>query len=427
MTEPFEYKGVFWLPGKQNKQIHGILKYKPDEGTTLDLIGAFQNQQDKFEIILGFTENGKYVTLYNSFEIQRFVSLPGIETSIIFTNFALIGLKHLETVSKLKFQKATIYLKHLDEWVNKREAFKFEQNCEDNEVTIKYKQPQGVEAKIANKFILEINPTVIGPSQKIVQNEARITQRINCDFNYIRIKSFDSILEDISLFEKFLTLCSQRPTYPINFYLTNKDSEGKFTIRFDVYYQISVDKKSKTNLIPNDFLVQFKHIETSFDKIINKWYSSKELLETCYIPYFNNFYSRQLYTSDRYLNMCRALEAFHRDTVGIKDPATRKEYHYKKRVVEVFDSVSTCFNFLLKISKKEKFASKIKDYRNDFTHSNPILLDRNKKYLETHYLTERLTIIMTCALLHYHGLTKRELKQRMTDTRLYNHIKYKFK
>lgn len=427
MTEPFEYKGIFWLPNKPNEQIHGILKYEPENGTTLDLIGAFNRQEDKFDFILGFTENGKSVTLYNSFEIQRGFSLPGMDTSKIFANFAIIGSEHLDTLPKLKFQKATIYLKHLDEWVNKREGFKIDQNWKEKEVTINYKLPEGVETKIGNKFKLTINPTAKGPSLNIVQKEAKITQRINCVFGYNRKKSFNEILADISHFEQFLTLCSQRPTHPIEFYLLNKDEEGKFTKRFDVYHQIKIDKETKKDLTPFDFLVQFKPIEKSFDTIINKWYSSQAVLETCYIPFFNNYYGRHLYTSDKFLNVCRALEAFHRDTVGVIDPTTRREYHYKKRVKEVFDSVSSCFNFLLKIRNKDKFAEKIKNYRNDFTHSNPILLDRNKKYLETHYLTEKLTIIMSCAILHYQGLTKKEIKQRMTDTSLYTHIKYKVK
>jgi hypothetical protein len=40
MTEPFENKGIFWLPSKPTEQIHGILKYAPEDGVRLDLIGA---------------------------------------------------------------------------------------------------------------------------------------------------------------------------------------------------------------------------------------------------------------------------------------------------------------------------------------------------------------------------------------------------
>lgn len=222
-----------------------------------------------------------------------------------------------------------------------------------------------------------------------------------------------------------MTLCSQRATYPIEFHMFNKDADNRFTKQLDVYHQVTIDKTVEKDLIPYDFLVQFRNIEDSFGIIMNKWYASQVTLQTCYIPFFNNYYEKHLYTSDKFLNVCRALEAFHRDTVGVNDPTTSKEYHYKKRVVEVFDSVSSCFNFLLKIRDKKKFAEKIKNYRNDFTHSNPVQVDINKKFLKTYYLTEKLTIIMSCALLYYIGLTKKEVKQRMTDIRLYTHMKYK--
>lgn len=340
MTEPIEQKGIWWLPDKPTEQIHGILKFAPEEGVKLDLIGAFPKQADKFELILGFTEHGKSVTLYNSFEIQRGFSLPGMDTQKIYSNFAIVGSEHIDSLKKLKFQKAVIFLKHLDEWVNKREGFKIEQNWKEKEVTIKYKLPEGIETKIGSNFKLIINPTAKGPSLNIVQKEAKITQRINCIFSYVRKKSFNDILEDISHFEQFLTLCTQRPTHPIEFYLLNKDNEGKFGNRFDVYHQITIDKTATKDLTPFDFLVQFKPIENKFESLINNWYSSQTNLETCYIPFFNNYFGKQLYTSDKFLNMCRALEAFHRDTVGVNDPTTSREYHYKKRIIEVFDSVS---------------------------------------------------------------------------------------
>ena len=427
MTAEFEYKGIWWLPDKPDEQIPGILKYSNDTGAILDLIGALPRGKYKFDFILGFTENGKSVSLYNSFELQRGFNLPGIETTKIYSNFAFIGSEHIDNSSKLKFYKSIIYLDYLDEWVNIREGFKIDQNWKDKEVTIKYKLPEGVETNIGNKFKMTLNPTAKGPSLNIVQKEAKITQRINCLFEYKRKQSFDKILENENHFERFLTLCSQRPLYPLEFILLNKDNQGKYSIKFEVFYQIPKYEKPKKDLIPFDFLVQFKKIERNFDTIINRWFDSQSSLETCYIPYFNNFFGKQLYTSDKFLNICRAIEAFHRDTIGIRDPTTRKEYHYQKRVLEIFKNGSACFNFLLKIRNKISFSEKIKNYRNDFTHSNPIMSNRNKKYLETHFLTEKLTIILTSAILQYLGLSKKEIKHMIDETSLYTHIKHKIK
>lgn len=427
MTENFEYKGYWWLPDNPTHQVPGLIKYTMEEGVQTDLIGAFLGKEDKFELILGFTENGKRVTLYNSFEIHRGFNAPGIETLKILSNFAFFGEEHIDKIPSLKFQKATVYMKYLTEWVNKKEAFQIERNEIEKEAIIKYKLPEAIETKIGRKFKLIISPTAKGPDRSVVQTEVKITQRLNCIFSYSQKKMFNGILEDINHFERFLTMCSQRPTHPLEFYLFNEDEEGKMSKRFDVFFQVSIDKAAKKNLLPHDFLVQFKPIESSFGTLINKWYSLKSKLETCYIPYFNNYSGRKINTSDKFLNMCRAIEAFHRDTVGVVDPVTHKEYTYKKRVIQVFDYTSSSFNFLLKIRDKNKFSEKIKNYRNDFTHSNPILINRNKKYLETHYLTEKLTIILTCAMLQNQGLTKREIKNMMTETNLYTHIKYKMK
>jgi len=42
MIEKFEYKGIWWLPDKPKERISGTLKFTPDEGAILDLIGSFK-------------------------------------------------------------------------------------------------------------------------------------------------------------------------------------------------------------------------------------------------------------------------------------------------------------------------------------------------------------------------------------------------
>ena len=153
-----------------------------------------------------------------------------------------------------------------------------------------------------------------------------MTQRIGCILEYKRKQSFDTILEDISHFEYFLTFCSQRPTYPLEFSLVVKNQKKENSV-FEVYYQVSKPSNIQKNLNPFDFLVYFRRIESRFDDVIKKWFTTKESLSTCYIPYFNNFYGKQLYTTNKFLNICRAIEAFHRDTVGEIDHYFRMLYN----------------------------------------------------------------------------------------------------
>lgn len=420
-----EFKGFWWLPQNEEDRLHGILKFSNEDGAILELFGAFDLELKEYEIILGFTSDGKYITLYNSFDIRRGFSAPGFDTCIIYSNFMIIGDEHFEKKSGLKFHQSIIYLKNLDEWVNKRESFEIDQNWKEKEVNIKYKLPDSKKIDINNHFSLSINPTAKGPARNIVQKEVKITQRINCTFNYKRKRSLDQILEDISNLEDFLTLCSQRQTYPLEFRLAYKKPKAKKSIFFDVYYQVTKPTRLQKDLNPFDFLVYYRNIQNKFEVVIKNWFNTKDSLNTCYIPYFNNFYGKQLYTSDKFLNICRALEAFHRDTVGEIDHRTGRPYHYKQRLVEVFKNSSASYNFLLKITDKENLAKKVKDFRNDFTHSNPILNNRSKRYLEIYHLTEKLTIILTSSILINLGFSKREVKLMIENTTLFNHIKYK--
>ena len=427
MVESFEYKGVWWLPDKENNQISGILKFSPENGLILDLIGAFPTNRNNEEIILGFTENGKCITLLNTFQTKRSFSMPGMELETIICNYAFIGSNHLPKKSDFKFYKAVFSLKHLDEWTNKSEGFNIDHNWKEKEIVIKYKLPDAIALNINDNIKLTLNPIAKGPSWNIVQKEAKITQRINAIIESNRKKSFDTLFEYVLYFQNLLTLLLQRKTYPTEFYLLKKDNNGKFSDKYELVYQIKPDKKREKDLIPQDMLISYPYIREKFPTILTKWFDIQEDLHTCFIPYFNNFYSSTQYTSDRFLNIARAIEAFHRDTIGEIDPSTSRPYHYKKRVIEIFEQSNRAFNGLLKIRDKNKFASKIKDFRNDFTHSNPVLTNRDKKYLETHYLTEKATIILTSSILKYLGLSIKEIRTALYNTSLYTHIKYKLK
>lgn len=99
-----------------------------------------------------------------------------------------------------------------------------------------------------------------------------------------------------------------------------KDVEGNFTDKYELIYQVKPDEKREEDLIPQDMLVSYPYIREKFPEIITKWFNIQEELHTCFLPYFNNFYTRTQYKLDRFLNIARAIEAFHRDTIVEIDP-----------------------------------------------------------------------------------------------------------
>jgi len=427
MTENFEHKGLWFLPTDTATKVAGTIKFEIKKGLTLDLIGSFPRKGKTMELIWGILENGEFVTLYNNFEIYRSLNLLGLKIAKYKSNFLLIGA-HFTSKRDISFNKISVHYSHLDEWLNIDSGFKkIETNTKDYKISIEYELPQPIDVQLNTETKLTVNLVATSPSTNTVQKDVVIRQKAFIDFKYKRKATFDKVLEDTFHFQNFLTLSLQRPAFHKEVFgqMTIKGTNGLHKIQ--IFFQVNHLPEIEKELHPIDILIHYKRIAPKFATVIKSWYDKKSSLETAADPFFSTYYNPYLYTTDKFLNLARSIEAFHRDTVGIIDPSTRKEYYFKKRAIEVYDMFSRQFNSTLKIANKTKFIDTIKNYRNDYTHSNPILKSKDKRYLELHYLSEKIQIIMTCALLHEHNLTKKEIKESIDNTRLYTHLRHKLR
>ena len=143
MMDKFEYEGIWWLPDKPEKRISGTLRFTPNEGVILELIGSFKDTKDilKPEIILGIS-NGKKITLHKCFETKpNNVSVP--ESLSFYADEVFVGA-HFQKSEDIKFRKLCIRYSYLDEWVN---IFEFN-ITDEKEMVIKYKKPEPIQASI---------------------------------------------------------------------------------------------------------------------------------------------------------------------------------------------------------------------------------------------------------------------------------------
>ena len=414
MTEKFKYKGNFFLPKNKKNEVSGILVFEPDNGITLDLIGSFgETEPDEQEIIWGILGNGKRVTLYNSFIISKKISFPGFEIDIYTSNFIFFDI-YFEGKHDLKFSEISAHYSHLDEWLN-ISGFKIDENRKDYKINVEYSLPSPIDVNLPDNLKLIINLT---SKQRIVQKDAIIRQKAFINFVTPRKRSFDKVLEDVFHFQNFLTLTTQRSIYIKELFgylrIGNKKQLHKSQIIFKVY---NLPKEEK-ELLQRDMLVPFKFFSDRFPTIIYNWFDLQDRLETTTDNFFSLYYNPYLYTSDKFLNIARSMEAFHRDNISRK--ATNMV-----RFQTVLRNVSSSYNWLLKIKSKRKYAEKILKHRNDLTHSNPVIRSKDKRFLELHHLTEDLKFIMSVTLLNKIGFDKKELKTFLNKTRLYTHLKYK--
>lgn len=419
--QSFRKKGLWWLPGDPQKQIPGILTFSPEKGLDLDLFEVVSGSQ--FRIINGILEAGGFVTLIDSFITGHSLNIPGFQSCRLFSSYCLLGPAPINNERDLKFHNAQIRFEYVDEWANLSKGFSFSTNTKNKEIQVTYKLPKPIEFPIEKGFKISLDAHCETPNISLVQKKANISQKIFVFFANTRKKRFLSLLEQVFHFQCFLVLCMFRRSLTFEYFLLNRNKKGMIPQKWEVLFKVDLPNEMNESLIPMDFLAPFHSISGEFSTLLCKWFREKKKLEPATTPYFNLFFNKTDFHSDRFLEITRCSEAFHRETVGLKDPTTRKEYYYQKRVFEILNSTKLSFNFLLKIKSFKIFSRKVKDLRNDFTHSNPLKISLEKKFRDAYFLTNKLVLIMSCAFLKYLGLPLKKIKLLLDNCREFNHYK----
>ena len=83
MLDELECSGRWFLPQCPQERIDGVLKFSPTPGAKLKVRGSFAPEEEvgvtggRFGIILGVTDNGKYITLYENEWVSSSHRMPG--------------------------------------------------------------------------------------------------------------------------------------------------------------------------------------------------------------------------------------------------------------------------------------------------------------------------------------------------------------
>ena len=313
MMDKFEYEGIWWLPDKPEKQISGTLRFTPNEGAILELIGSFKDTKDimlKPEIILGISSNGKKITLHKCFETKSNISFPGLLTSSFYANEVFVGA-HFQKSEDIKFRELSIRYSYLDEWVN-ISGFNI---TDEKEIVIKYKQPEPIQASIGEdcKIFIDFQFTYSPPS--IVQKEASIKQR-----TYIRIehsveKSLEEYWNIMRHIQNFLSFGVTEPVYPLTVKGITESIEDmpyNLPVEVEIYHHSPEVSKTPKTLYPYDMLFTFKDISDRFEILLKNWFEKADTLGPVYDLYFGTLYNPRMYLQHQFLSLIQAIEVYHR-------------------------------------------------------------------------------------------------------------------
>lgn len=470
MIDKFEIKGEWFLPADKtnpNSRIYGVLRFDPQDKTTLELYGSLNG--DNFlpefkneEIILGLTSDSKQVTLYKCYMTKSdgATLVQGGESgkpSTTYTiGYSFIGL-HADKIEDLKFTQISSEIFNLGEWVGisgfKHQVVDPKKN-KNYEITVEYKLPDAIEFEIDDRTKGRINFTVNQPGLSAYQKSVTINQKVSFQAITTDEQTIETLLTYLFTFQNFLTLALYKSTYPLSVSLTGERHKDAFGYKKNVKLFIS-SKNFKLNEKPKfffDMIFNHEGIKENFPTIIKNWYSKYELLEPAFDLVFEQFYNGNKFTVNTFLNLAQSAETFHA-RVHNHTKIPREQYkkmkedilkavqdeEYKKWLKDQFNFGNN-LNLQQRLSEltekysnkiidkilgnKKQFVLNVKHSRNYYTHYSSDGVKKAVKGEELFYLSERLKILLVCAFLTEVGIDKEKLESFLDNVkwRLFNHL-----
>ena len=180
MNEAFEYNGVWRLPETPDEQIHGQLKYTPENGVVLELLGTLDGSLHSGDtafnppLVLGLSDLGKRITLSDCQLSHIKGSFAGFDRSLLDANIAFIGV-HFNSTEEIRFKSLAVHYAHLDEWVN-RTGFDVDRSeFSRGKLTVRYERPERVKMRVGDYEIHVV--TIANVSENFVQPTMTIAQK----------------------------------------------------------------------------------------------------------------------------------------------------------------------------------------------------------------------------------------------------------
>jgi hypothetical protein len=451
MLESFEHSGIWWLPEKPEKKIHGKLSYDPRERPILSLDGAFYenlwnpDERDFHEIILGDCY-GKKITLRSCFMTHCSIATVGDSSekyvrSEFGVNAFYIGY-HFNKKEDIKFTQLYVRYSDLEEWLGER-PFRFDRGGNEEglkEVTLRFAMPNMVEISL-ERFKIRIGYGVTTGGDWWRKPEFETNAWVSIDVSdEMHVDKFLSIAYHL---KSFLTLATGNDVLILTVSGKKEKKDGTETVQ--IFYhkgeRISAEKLFRHPFFP----FGYKSISERPEFYLQNWFNIVENLEPTYDLFFGTIRFPYVYPRLTFLSLAQALESYHSRTSdnqvmtdesfrGLLSPildiirkipqsklrqhfTSRAEHMHRKtlrmRINELFVKHDKLFSLF--INNKNKFIEKVVNTRNYYTHYDKNSEKRAAKVLELPFLSDKLRFMLIVILLKEIGFDDKVTEQALRE------------
>jgi len=346
MNREFEFTGL-WREPTGEINLTGTLKFTPNQGGRLTLVGTFKNitvgdfnvngdktdfndfsrqiknnpefEDKKFiKILHGLTIEGKRITLYNCLESDCTFSLFNgnpVWKTVFWVQTVVIGDLYTKELDQINIKSVTIEQSFIGKWMNsfiigrcpdfgKGElylgtSFKEQRYCINNDL------------EIVNTTIAKINESSISGNI----NNISIERKSFFNIAFSDPRTWKEYYEIVIMLRNLFFLLTHQSISILSITFTSFDSfmrhKGNLIYpEMEVHFAFAVSQDFSSKL-QNDFLIKYHEI-LNFDQIIKEWFSNYNELKPIYELLFNSMANKNMYLYHSFLSMIQALESLHR-------------------------------------------------------------------------------------------------------------------
>lgn len=438
IEEEYKKTGYFWLPGKEEKKIPGVLSIDDGGKIELEVVGHFSddidllNDNDDLSRIIGHVEKDGLVTLDDCFYTKKNVSFGGISKSKIRGNKVFSGAAWGKGEA-VTFNTLSFTVDCLDEWVG-ISGINVDRDWDSKTATISYSSPEKIAFSLDNGMKLEICFAYTIPGLPAT-TEAKITQRA-----YFRLES--ETLRDLNEFTTIAFKITNLMCFAMDEVVSLKKvsatsseiqqsvGDKQYPVQVSIYYQSIPFAEKKPTKNWHEMLFNFGAIKTDAQQVLNNWLNAYEYLYPALNLYFSTQTGAQKYLEGKFLALAQGLETYHRRTSveTLMEPKAFEvmvekilngcpeehidwlkgrlvhgnEINLGKRLKKIIEPFK---EHLGAGGERSKMLRKIVDTRNYLTHYNEDLKENSAKGKDLWILCQKMEAIFNLHFLKVVGFT----------------------
>lgn len=331
MVEEFDDRaGKWWVPDHPEHKVTGTLiigelgelhlQFLVDHKDTTSkglpsIVNPTCDRNDRI-LVHGIDANGRRLTLFEGFVVQRRFGSSGIHVGKIYFNRGIEGAL-IDKPEDLTVKRIFSRPLGFDVWMSQR-PFEFISEFETRRFGVTFQQPSEEKFNIDSNRNCIFSWTSNGPAQSIVQTEVKMQAMPWISIEYALGVALDESLNDMGGLVQLLTILLGAPSRAdeLLFFAEGiervHDDESSSPVELRLMGKAFDNQPTFHKWTPSDVLFAFPSIEARFKEVLQKWYKLRAQCWAAIVPYVLCLQSPAVFAERRLFELAAVAESLHR-------------------------------------------------------------------------------------------------------------------